>query len=76
MSGNESSGGSSCLWPQSSMFHQIPPPQPLAFKLIREDAKNSKLWKKYNSYFVISMLNRENPKYHLTMLTTRSEMML
>jgi len=59
---------SQTLPPQSSMFHQIMPPEPLALKHSGEVAKNWKLWKeKYNYYFIISKLNRESPEYQLVM---------
>ena len=68
----ENSGGGSSdttsqtFPPQSSMFHQIMPLQPLALKHSREVAENWKLWKeKYNNYFVISRLNQESPEYQL-----------
>ena len=54
---------------QSTMFHQILPPQHLDLKTTGEIAENWKLWKeKYNNYFVISRLERESPEYQLTML--------
>ena len=54
--------------PQSPMFHQIKPPQPLTLKHSGDVAENWKLWKeKYNNYFVISRLNRESPEYQLAM---------
>jgi len=49
MGEEENSGGGSLgttsqtLLPQTSMFHQIMPPKPLALKLSREVAKNWKL---------------------------------
>ena len=53
---------------QSTMFHQILPPQHLDLKTTGEIAENWKLWKeKYNNYFVISRLERESPEYQLAM---------
>ena len=53
---------------QSTMFHQILPPQYLDLKTTGEIAENWKLWKeKYNNYFVISRLHRESPEYQLAM---------
>ena len=53
---------------QSTMFHQILPPQYLDLKTTGEIAENWKLWKeKYNNYFVISRLDRESPEYQLAM---------
>lgn len=72
MNSSESSGPSSQpsapSAPQSSMFHQIMPSDPLALKYSGEIAENWKLWKeKYNNYFVISRLDRESPEYQLAM---------
>ena len=53
---------------QSTMFHQILPPQHLDLKTTGEIAENWKLWKeKYNNYYVISRLERESPEYQLAM---------
>ncbi|KAL9989578.1 hypothetical protein ACROYT_G004142 [Oculina patagonica] len=53
---------------QAPMFHQVSPPQPLCLKHSGEIAENWKLWKeKYNNYFIISRLDRENPEYQLAM---------
>ena len=53
---------------QSTVFHQILPPQHLDLRTTGEIAENWKLWKeKYNNYFVISQSERESPEYQLTM---------
>ncbi|KAL9967931.1 hypothetical protein ACROYT_G026243 [Oculina patagonica] len=53
---------------QAPMFHQVSPPQPLCLKHSGEIAENWNLWKeKYNNYFIISRLDRENPEYQLAM---------
>ncbi|KAL9958346.1 hypothetical protein ACROYT_G035351 [Oculina patagonica] len=76
MSGGEGESASSAdataaAQPQTSqapMFHQVSPPQPLCLKHSEEIAENWKLWKeKYNNYFIISRLDRENPEYQLAM---------
>ena len=70
MPGGEENSGSSIgataqpQTSQSTMFHQILPPQYLDLKTTGEIAENWKLWKeKYNNYFVISRLDRESPEY-------------
>ena len=72
MSGEEENSGSSVgstaqpQMSQSTMFHQILPPQYLDLKTTGEIAENWKLWKeKYNNYFVISRLDWESPEYQL-----------
>ena len=74
MPGGEENSGSSIgataqpQTSQSTMFHQILPPQYLDLKTTGEIAENWKLWKeKYNNYFVISRLDRESPEYQLAM---------
>ena len=53
---------------QSPIFHQIPPPQPLALRPSGEVAEKWKLCKeKYGNYFVISRLDRESPQYQLAL---------
>ena len=72
MQGGEGDSGSSLgataqpQTSQSTMFHQILPPQHLDMKTTGEIAENWKLWKeKYNNYFVISRLERESAEYQL-----------
>ena len=70
--GGTSSGSSATVaqpsTSQSPMFHQISPPQPLSLRPSGEVADNWKLWKEtYNSYFVISRLDRESSPYQLAM---------
>ena len=74
MPGDEGNSGSSLSataqpqTSQSTMFHQILPPQHLDLRTTAEVAENWKLWKeKYNNYFVISRLERESPEYQLAM---------
>ena len=74
MPGDEGNSGSSLgataqpQTSQSTMFHQILPPQHLDLSTTGEITENWKLWKeKYNNYFVISRLDRESPEYQLAM---------